>query len=314
MQYNKLGNTEIIVSRLCFGTLTIGPLQKGLDIQAGAKLISLALEKGVNFMDTAEIYGCYPYIKEALRSFPEAVVASKSYAPTGQEMEKSLQNCLKALGRDYVDIFLLHEQESVFTIRGHWEAVEYLLKAREKGLVRAIGISTHYVAGVRAAAAIPEFDVIHPIINQAGIGIADGSVDEMLDAISFAAMMGKGIYGMKCLGGGHLIPETDRAMDFILAVPQLAAVAVGMQSPEEIEYNVSKFSGACPDRELAEQLRRKPRYLHVEDYCQGCGRCVERCSAGALAVVDGRVQVNKELCRLCSYCASVCPEFCIKVI
>lgn len=248
MQYKRLGNTDITVSRLCFGTLTIGPLQKCLSIEAGAGLMRLALESGVNFMDTAEIYGCYPYIKEALRDFPDTVVTSKSYAPTGAGMAKSLQDCVKALGRDYVDIFLLHEQESIFTIKGHWEAVEYLVKAREEGLVRAIGISTHHVAGVRAAASIPEFDVIHPLINQAGIGIADGGADDMLEAISFAAMMGKGIYGMKCLGGGHLIPELDKAMDFILAVPELAAVAVGMQSPEEIKYNISKFSGAVPDR------------------------------------------------------------------
>jgi aryl-alcohol dehydrogenase-like predicted oxidoreductase len=314
LQYKKLGNSGITVSRLCFGTLTMGPLQRGLSVEAGAGLIRLALELGVNFMDTAEIYGCYPYIKEALRYFPDAVVASKSYAPTGPEMAKSLHNCLKALGRDYVDIFLLHEQESFYTIKGHWEAVEYLVKAREKGLVRAIGISTHYVAGVRAAASIPEFDIIHPLINQAGIGIADGGASDMLDAISFAAIMGKGIYGMKCLGGGHLIPEMDKALDFILAVPELTAVAVGMQSPEEINYNISKFSGDLPDQELADRLRRKSRRLHVEDYCRGCGQCVERCSAGALAIVNERARVNEQLCRLCGYCASVCPDFCIKVI
>ncbi len=314
MQYKKLGHTDITVSRLCFGTLTIGPLQKNLAVEAGAGLIRLALEAGVNFMDTAELYGCYPYIKEALRDFPEAVVASKSYASTGPEMAKSLQHCLESIGRDYIDIFLLHEQESFFTIKGHWGAVEYLVKAREKGLVRAIGISTHHVAGVRAAASVPEFDIIHPLINQAGIGIADGGASDMLEAISFAAIMGKGIYGMKCLGGGHLIPDLDKAMDFILAVPELASVAVGMQSPEEINYNIRRFSGDLPDRQLAEQLKRKKRRLLVEEYCLGCGRCVARCTSGALSIVNGRAQVNDRLCRLCGYCASVCPDFCIKVI
>lgn len=315
MQYRKLGNTGMKVSRLCFGTLTIGPLQRGLRLSEGARLIRAALEMGVNFIDTAEIYGCYPYIKEALAGFTEkAIVASKSYAHTGEGMEQSLRRCLQELHRDYIDIFLLHEQESIFTIKGHWEAVEYLVRARERGLVRAIGISTHYVAGVRDAASVPEIDVIHPIINKSGIGIQDGGVDEMLEAISFAALMGKGIYGMKCLGGGHLIPEMDEAMDFILAVPELAAVAVGMQSREELTYNIAKFSGAVPDMNLSEQLRGKPRRLHVEEWCRGCGRCVEKCTAGALQVLNGRAQVNERLCRLCGYCASVCPEFCIKVI
>lgn len=315
MQYKNLGNTGLKVSRLCFGALTIGPLQRGMEIVDGAKLIRIALEMGINFIDTAEIYDCYPYIKEAIKGHGhEVVIASKSYAHTWEDMAQSLRKSMKALDRDYIDIFLLHEQESLFTIKGHWEAVEYLVRAREEGLVRAIGISTHHVAGVRAAAAIPEFDLVHPIINKKGIGIQDGSVQEMLDAIAFAVLMGKGVYGMKCLGGGHLISEMDEAIDFILSVPELAAIAVGMQSREEIAYNVSKFSGNFCDPHIAKKLRGRSRKLHVEEWCQGCGKCVDRCTAGALRIVNGRVQVNERLCRLCSYCASVCPEFCIKVI
>lgn len=315
MQYRELGHTGLKVSRLCFGSLTIGPLQRGYKLHEGAKLIGEALELGVNFIDTAEIYNCYSYIREALRDISkEVIVASKSYAYTEKEMEESLCNCLESLNRDYIDIFLLHEQESVHTIKGHWPAVEYLVHAQEKGIVKAIGISTHYVAGVRAAASISEFDVIHPIINQAGIGIMDGNVQDMLEAIEFAAVMGKGIYGMKCLGGGHLISEADKAIDFVLSVPNISSVAVGMQSREEIAYNFSKFSGWKPDVKLGKKLKNRSRSLHVEKWCRGCGQCVERCSAGALVIVDGRVQVNEHQCTLCSYCVSGCPEFCIKVI
>ncbi len=315
MQYRRLGNTGLVVSRLCFGTLTIGPLQQNFPLAAGAQLIRATLEMGVNFIDTAEMYGCYPFIKEALRGYAgEVIIASKSYAHTREQMEKSVLDCLHQLGRDYVDIFLLHEQESIFTIKGHWEAVEYLVQAREKGLVKAIGISTHCVAGVRAAASIPEFDVIHPIINMAGIGIQDGTPEEMKDAISFAVTMGKGVYGMKCLGGGHLIPEADKALDFVLSIPGLAAVAVGMQSYAEVAYNASKFAGREPDPSWKRKLAGRPRRLHVEEWCRGCGRCAERCTAGALSIVDGKARVDQRLCRLCGYCAPACPEFCLKVI
>ena len=61
-----LGNTGIRVSTICFGVLTIGPLQAGLKVQDGAEVVSYALERGINFLDTAESYGTYPYIKEAL--------------------------------------------------------------------------------------------------------------------------------------------------------------------------------------------------------------------------------------------------------
>lgn len=315
MQYKKLGGTGLAVSRLCFGALTIGPLQKNLPLEEGAGLIRLAIDMGINFIDTAESYNSYPYIREALKNCSADVnIASKSYAHTRAGMEKSLLHALSSLERDTIEIFLLHEQESYYTIKGHQEALDYLVSARARGLVRAVGISTHCVAGVRAAASIPEIEVIHPIINLAGIGIQDGSLEEMLAAISFAASMGKGIYGMKCLGGGHLIPEAGRAMEFVLSLPELAAVAVGMQSKEEIIYNVARFSGQNPDPASLPGLAGQPRRVHIEDWCRGCGQCAERCTAGALRIENNRAVVNEMLCRLCSYCAAACPDFCIKII
>lgn len=315
MQYRKLGSTGLTVSRLCFGALTIGPLQRNLPLQEGAGLIRLALEQGVNFIDTAEIYGSYPYIREALYGFTgRVIIASKSYAHTREEMDKSLRYCMESLQRDSIDLFLLHEQESYFTIKGHREALDGLVTAREKGLVEAVGISTHCVAGVRDAASIPEIEVIHPIINLAGVGIQDGSRDDMLEAISFAAAMGKGIYGMKCLGGGHLIPDADRAMEFALSLPELASVAVGMQSREEVLYNAARFSGQKPDPGLVPGLAKRERRIHVEEWCSGCGRCAEYCTTGAMRVENGRALTDLKLCRLCSYCAAACPNFCIKII
>lgn len=314
MRYHQLGTTGLKVSRLCFGTLTVCPLQLDFDVPRGARLIREALEMGVNFIDTAEMYACYPHIREAIRGYAgEVIIASKSYACDREQMEQSLVRCLKELGRDYVDIFLLHEQESVHTIRGHWEAIEYLVRAKEKGLVRATGLSTHFVAGVRGAASIPELDVIHPIINRQGIGIQDGGVEDMLEAIEFASVMGKGLYGMKCLGGGHLIPQLEEAMDFILAVPGLASVAVGMQNRAELEYNVAVFSGTRPEPGEASELKKQKRTLHIEEWCRGCGQCVEKCTAHALVLDNGKARVDLGFCRLCSYCASVCPDFCIKV-
>ncbi|MBR0026137.1 MAG: aldo/keto reductase, partial [Clostridia bacterium] len=67
MEYRYLGNTGMLVSRLCFGTLTMGPLQRDLSAKEGAALLELAFSCGVNFLDTAEIYGTYPHVKEALK-------------------------------------------------------------------------------------------------------------------------------------------------------------------------------------------------------------------------------------------------------
>jgi len=315
LEYRSLGTTGLVVSRLCFGTLTISPLQAGLPVDEGAEVIRHALALGVNFIDCAELYRTYPYVREALRDGRyEAVVATKSYAYTREMMRRSLERARRELDRDCVDIFLLHEQESVHTIRGHWEALEFLLEAKERNWVRAVGISTHHIAAVEAAAAIPEIEVIHPLYNFRGIGIRDGTAEEMLAAVGRAHAAGKGVYGMKALGGGHLLADPPTALRAVLCRPEFDAVAVGMRSADEVEYNVRIFSGQAVPQDLSDRLRRTSRRLHIDDWCAGCGSCVETCQAQALCLNGNRAEVDPDRCCLCSYCAAACPEFCIKVI
>jgi len=179
MERVQLGNTNIQVSRLCFGSLTMTPFQANLSIKEGAYLIEYAYEKGINFIDTSQIYENYDYIKTALKGIKreDYVIATKTYAYTKEMAKESLELALKSLGTDYIDIFLLHEQESIHTVRGHFEAIEYFLKAKEKGIIRAIGISTHRIAGVLAAKEVKEIEIVHPIVNKYGIGIQDGNIE-----------------------------------------------------------------------------------------------------------------------------------------
>ena len=52
----------------------------------------------------------------------------------------------------------------------------------------------------------------------------------------------------------------------------------------------------------------------VHDYCEGCGKCAERCGQKAIRIIDGRANIDPEKCIFCGYCARVCPQFCIKVV
>lgn len=88
-----------------------------------------------------------------------------------------MQYALKSLDRDYIDIFLLHAAKvtpSVFEERAG--ALQCLKDYKSKGIIRAIGISTHVVGVVRRAVEIKEIDIIFPIINKLGMGIVNGSV------------------------------------------------------------------------------------------------------------------------------------------
>ena len=315
MEKRLLGKTGIEVSRLCFGSLTMTPFQANLSIEEGAELIRYAYQKGINFIDTAEIYGNYEYIKEALKSIrrEDYVIATKTYAYTEELAKISLEKALTELDLDYINIFLLHEQESEHTIRGHYPAVEYLLEQKKIGKIRAVGISTHKIAGALGITKYPELDIIHPIVNKQGIGILDGNLQEMLDALERLHNMGKGIYGMKPLGGGHLITKTEESLKFVFEKPYLDSIAIGMQSRDEIDANIEMLENGYIKEKTYKKLNKKHRKLIVEEYCLGCGRCVYRCQHGGITIVDNMARPN-ENCILCGYCATVCPEFCIKVI
>ncbi|HHT36451.1 MAG: aldo/keto reductase [Candidatus Wallacebacter cryptica] len=312
MEYRNLGKTKLKVSRMCFGSLTIGPLQRNLPLADGSKLIRKALEAGVNFIDTAQLYRNYGYIREALKGWSnEVVIATKSYAYTEEMMENALEEARKELDLDQIPIFMLHEQESEHTIRGHWPALEYLLNAKVKGKVKAVGISTHYVQGVLGALKYPEIEVISPLINLSGIGIQGGSRDQMLDAIKQAAALGKGIFAMKPLGGGHLIASQQAAFEFLLNQQEIDSIAVGMKNEQELHRNLAYFNGEPVEKLVLDEVERR---LHIDDWCVLCEKCVQACPSKALTNVDNVITVDREKCVFCGYCGAACPEFAIKVI
>ncbi|MDF2533312.1 MAG: aldo/keto reductase, partial [Clostridia bacterium] len=282
MDYRYLGSTGLLVSRLCYGTLTIGPLQAKLSVEEGSELLQEAFDRGINFLDTAELYNNYDYIKHAVKGRRDKVIISaKSYAYSNETAEASLQKAMREIGTDYIDIFSLHEQESEHTIRGHYEALTYFMRAKEKGYIRALGISTHTVAAVEAALKYPEIQVLHPIINKAGLGILDGKAEDMLKAIERAAQAGKGIYSMKALGGGNLIHSAKECFDFVLGNRNINAVAVGMQSKAELINNIAVFEGKEASEEIKNQISSKKRRLMIDFWCTGCGSCSEKCQQKA---------------------------------
>ncbi|MDO8685668.1 MAG: aldo/keto reductase [Clostridiales bacterium] len=331
MNYSLLGDTGISVSRLCFGALVIGPLQAGMTPDDGAGIIFEAFCYGVNFIDTAEIYGTYPHVRTAVKLLKEfedknrsaecfslcggkqLVIASKSYAYNEAGARLSLEKALKEMGLETIDMFLMHEQESSYTLKGHREAFEFYLKAKNDGLIKAVGVSTHNVEVVEICAEMPEIDVIHPIINRSGIGMG-GKPEAMLTAVAKAYGNGKGIYGMKALGGGNLVRNAKENLEFVFGLPFVHSIAVGMKTINEVRMNALIASGHKLPLSIEEAVRSEPKKLHIEYWCTGCGKCTTRCKQGALYLQDGRAVCIGEKCLLCGYCGTSCEAFAIKVI
>ena len=310
MKQTILGNTGIKVSRAGFGVLPMGPSQLALPVEEGAAVLRYALERGFNFVDTAQYYRTYPYIRKALEdgAFKDVVLCSKSLCNDYEGMMEAIAEAEQELGRP-ADIFLMHEVRSgqLEERAGAWQA---LVDAKSRGLVRAIGLSTHHVDITRAAADMEDLDVVFPLINYAGLGIRKGNQfatrEEMLEAIHACRKAGKGVFSMKAFGGGSLTANYQQALDFIFAQPDIDSVMIGFGKTSEVDDLLAYLEGKMP-ADYNPDVSKKKVYINQED-CEGCGSCKAACPAGAIYWGEnGLAQVDHDKCLTCGYCSPVCP-------
>lgn len=316
MIQTTLGTTGLTVSRLVFGSLPLGPLQADLSPEEGGRLIRHALEQGVTMVDTAELYRTYSHVRKGLEGFTgPVVIASKTHAPDGPTARAHVENALRELGRERIDIIHMHGARIRDPFVERAEVFETLHAMKAEGKIGHVGLSSHYIEAIRKAAESPLVEVVHPLINQTGMGILDGTAAEMAEAIASCSRSGKGIYAMKALAGGNLISSAKDAISYVMDLPGVNALALGMLSVEEIDANISLLNGLAPNEALWTKLQQKRRTLRImELFCKGCGKCVDACASQALTIVDGKARLDEEACILCGYCAASCPEFIIRVV
>ncbi len=161
MRYNRLGNTGLFVSELCFGTMTFGGgegiwgMIGDLQQQEAEKLIGQALDGGINFIDTADIYagGVAEQITgQALKNLKvkreEVVIATKVFGQMGENPNArgasrthildGIKASLKRLQLDYVDLYQIHGFDPATPMEETVRALESLVS---QGLVRYVGVS-----------------------------------------------------------------------------------------------------------------------------------------------------------------------------
>ncbi len=314
LRRRQLGTTGLMVTELCFGALPLGPLLKNLGLAQGAAVIAHALRSGVNFIDTAQAYRTYPYIREAIRiTGIRPIVASKSSAATYEEMDEAVREALAELGLDRIDLFLLHAARvgpEVFAERAG--ALRCLLDCKKSGLVGAVGISTHDVRIAMEAAAREEIEVVFPIFNQAGRGILSGTRDEMAAAIRRNYEAGKGVYLMKIFGGGTLLDEFHACLDFVRREVPYHAVAVGMVAEAEVDYNLACLTGGAKPG-LTPSVKTKQVQVST-NLCLGCGICLAACHSAAVSLSGDKARIDPGVCLRCGYCVPACPQFAIRVV
>ena len=307
----KLGNTGLEISAVGFGVLTVGNTQLNLPIDKGADILSYAIEKGINFLDTAQAYETYPYIRKSLRTVnKDIVICSKSLNNSYEEMKYAVEQARTEMDRDVIDIFLLHEvrHEGDFEKRaGAWE---YLNQAKSKGIVKSIGVSTHHVDVAEQIAGCRECDVLFPLINFRGLGIRNGgstgTKEEMASAIKKAADSGMGVFAMKAFGGGNLTEHYMEALDYVYNLDGIESTMIGFGDKKEVDDIINYLDGKL-DYNYIPDIKHKKINIDQGD-CEACYACIEKCPNHAIFINDkGLAQVDHEKCLTCGYCAPVCP-------
>ncbi len=315
MNYKKLGNLCTKVSEICFGALPMGPLQKNIPVNEGQKLLVYALRNGINFIDTAQLYRTYEPIGRALREVDKRpVIATKSTAKSYAEMKEAYLEASDLMGLQVIDIFHLHAARVNDTVFEEREgALEFLKEYKQKDKIKAIGVSSHSVSVVNRAASLPEIDIVFPIINKKGMGIVDGSIQEMEEAIARCVKNNKGIYLMKVLAGGNLIGDYEEAISYARAIPGISSIAIGMVSKEEVDYNLAYFNGKSA-KDLPSVKDLKKRMTIVQVLCKGCSTCIKACPNKAIEMIENKARINMDSCLTCGYCVKECSEFAIRMI
>ena len=156
MEYTKLGNSGIEISRLCLGCMSFGdPASKmhawTLDPDQSEAIIRHALDVGINFFDTANCYSAgtsEEYLGRAIKrnvARDKVVLASKVYfnegALSAKAIEREIEGTLRRLGTDYLDLYIIHRFDYGTPVEETMEALHKLVKA---GKVRALGASAMY--------------------------------------------------------------------------------------------------------------------------------------------------------------------------
>ncbi|WP_448665460.1 aldo/keto reductase [Serratia plymuthica] len=160
MKYLKLGNTDLNVSRICLGCMTYGDPNRGnhawtLPEESSRPLLKQALDAGINFFDTANSYSdgsSEEIVGRALRDYArrdDVVIATKVYFPLSNlerglsraKIMQSIDDSLKRLGTDYVDLLQIHRWDYETPIEETLEALHDVVRA---GKARYIGASSMY--------------------------------------------------------------------------------------------------------------------------------------------------------------------------
>ena len=252
-----LGRTGIKTTRLAQGTGFNGGARTSeharLGTKAFTKLIRHSLDRGIRFIDAADLYGIHPYVRRALDGVPrdKYILQSKIWPreefwnmPSGGA-KAEVDRFRKEMNTEVLDICLIHCMTDTKWPNTYERIRDELDEMKQKGAVRAVGVSCHDLGALKVAATHPWTDVVLARINNVGKSASmDGSAEEVASVLKQARANGKVVLGMKIFGAGELVSPAakDASLKFVFENNLVDAVTIGMLSPDEVNDTIQRMN------------------------------------------------------------------------
>jgi aryl-alcohol dehydrogenase-like predicted oxidoreductase len=241
-----LGKTGIKLSRLAMGGGTHGvrhtSVQARLGVYGFADMLEHAYDQGVNFFETADQYGTHEHMREGMRRVGKnnVVLLTKTRSQSAADVKADLDRFRREIGRDHLDVVLLHCMTSPTWTTEYAGAMEVLERAKEQGIIRAHGVSCHSLAALQLAAKTPWVEVDQARINPIGAQM-DADPTTVLKVLAEMKAAGKGIIGMKILGAGAMSNQVDRALAYAGKLDVLDAFTMGFGAAHQFDEIATKL-------------------------------------------------------------------------
>jgi len=246
----QLGKTPLKVSRFCLGTGMRGGQRASnhtrMGKQAFEALLRESFDRGTRLFDLADLYGTHPYVIPALKGIARDryQIVTKVWFMPGSLPEPERPDAdivvprfLKELQSDYIDLVLLHCVTSAKWPEELRRQMDLLSQLKEKGYVRALGVSCHSLDALQAAAREPWVESVHARINPYGMSM-DGPPEKVVPVLKEIHAAGKGVVGMKIMGEGRLRNDDERrdaSVKYALTLGCVDVLNVGCESMAEVD-------------------------------------------------------------------------------
>ena len=295
MKTVRLGRTDIMVTPICWGTSGIGDMPDtygyGVDEQRARATLNAIFDGPVNFIDSARNYGLgrsEERVGAAIRErggLPPGFVVStkldrdfKTNAFDAARARRSLEESLKALGLDSVDLLHLHDPEHARSFKeatARDGALGQLFRMKEEGLAKAVGLAAGVVTQMMPLLSDWDFDVL---ITHNRFTLANRNADAMLNlarargiAVLNAAPYGSGVLAkgssaypryayqeasetmldpirrIEAVCARHGVPPGAAALQFSLRDPRIASTICGVSKPERVQQTLDWANFPIPD-------------------------------------------------------------------